>query len=397
MIAEVKCPVGHNVAIAVAKLGETIACPCCFTPFLATLEIDFNAHAKKEERKPGRTRDDDDDDDDEDDRPQKKTKSRREEEDEEEDEAPRKKKAARRRDDNEDDEEDDEDEDEAPRKKKATRKRDDDDDEDEEDEDDDEDDDDEDDGDEDDGDEDEEDEIEWTRRKRQLNMCSIGLIILIVATSLLGAFTVFTDLAFSIFLILGGPDFWTPVASFLFFFLAVPCLFLCIIGHMACLFMNLFVPARAEARGPLIGGLVFFGLVAFLSIFIVLTWFGFMMADPDRGLRMMRLLNGVTMIFFACGIISTMAYLAKLMIFMRLHLESSKPITNAAFILLFLGLMLVLERLTPIAVEWIADWMVYVMSFLSGIIAAMAVRVIVLHAFLIVKIRATIAKYIRDA
>lgn len=374
MTATVLCPVGHPVAIAAEKIGGTIACPHCLVPFFASLELDVRAHAKKEERKPRRTRNDDDDDD----------------EDEDDDE-PRKRKSARRRD---DDDDDDEDEDEAPRRKKSARKRDDDDEDEEEDDDEDEEDEDEEDDDEED---DDEEEVEWTRRKRQLNMCSIGLIILIVAYSLLAAFTIFCDLGFAIFLILGDPDFWTPVAYFLFFFLSVPCLFLCIVGHMAALAINFFIPARAEARSPIIAGEVFFGLMAFLSIFIVLAHFDVIMADPDRRLRMMQLLIGISLICFACGIIGTMAYLAKFMIFMRLHLESSKPITNAAFMLLFLFLMLFLWQLTPVALEWIGDWMRYVMSFLSGILAAACVRIIIMHIFVVAKIRTTIAKYIVEA
>ena len=74
--------------------------------------------------------------------------------------------------------------------------------------------------------------------------------------------------------------------AFLFFFRR-PCLFC----HHQPHGLPVHEPLCTGARRPLIGGLVFFGLVAFL-IFIVLTWFGFMMADPDR--ERMELLNGVT-------------------------------------------------------------------------------------------------------
>ena len=79
-----------------------------------------------------------------------------------------------------------------------------------------------------------------------------------------------------------------------------------------------------------------------------------------------------------------MAYLAETNDLYAASLESSKPITNGVHTVV-LGLMLVLERLADRS-RWIGDWMFYVISFLSGIIAAMACS-LVLHAFLIVKIR----------
>ena len=118
------CPDGHPVTLAADKLGQVVACPRCFATFRAELEIGLPIGA----RKVSRSRDDDDDDDDE------------------EEERPKKKPVAK--------------------KQIKSRARDDDDDDDEEDEE---------------GDEEQEAEIEWTGRKRQLNTCGIGLMIMMVA------------------------------------------------------------------------------------------------------------------------------------------------------------------------------------------------------------------------
>jgi hypothetical protein len=185
--------------------------------------------------------------------------------------------------------------------------------------------------------------------------------------------------------------------AYLLIFLGVAALLLSIVGHVVSLFMNLFVPARAEARGPIIGGLVFFGIVALLVIILLMTSFDLMGFDEERKKRMIDLLSWGARIFFAVALVSTMAYLAKFMIFMRLHLESSKPITAAGFALLFLAVPLVIDALGPWSLTAIGDWMRYVLAFLAGLAAAACVRVLVLHAMLLGKIRGMIAKYIKEA
>lgn len=366
MTATVTCPQGHLVEIAAERVGCEVACPCCLTPFLAQANFDALARARKEERKARRSRDDEDDED---------------EDDEDEDETPRKKKVARK--------EDDEDEDDEPRKKKTARHRkDEDDDEDDEDDDEDEEDDD------DDVDEDdEEEEIEWTGRKRQLNMCAIGLIILLIGTGMLAVFMTFFDLAMILMLALG----WGSIGFFFTAFIAIPALFLGILGYIVGLIVNMFVPARAEARGPIIGGLVFFGIVVLLTIFVLLAYFDVIMSDPDRRNRMLELLKWGCYICFACGIISTMAYLAKLMIFMKLHLESSQPVTNGGFILLFMIVPILLTYINLWCITEIGDWMGYVLAFIYLIDGAICIRVLVLQVMLLLKVRRTIATYIRDA
>jgi hypothetical protein len=364
MIATVRCPLGHAVNIVAEKMRHEVACPQCLTPFLAMIEFDSAERARKEERKTSRSRKDEDDEEDDD--------------DEDEDEPPRKKKAVRKRD-------DDDDEDDAPRKKKAARKRDDDD-EDDEDEDDDE-------EDEDEVGDEEEEEIEWTGRKRQLNLCSIGLIILMIATSFLGVYAAFNALGMMVLLVLD----WTAITFLFIAILAIPSMFFCIIGHIVSLIMNLFIPSRAEARGPIIGGLVFFGILVLLTIFTLLTEFNVLSFDPDRRKRMLELLYWGSYISFALGLVSTMAYLAKLMIFIKLHLESSKPVTNAGFLLLFLIVPILLNYIYVWCMQNIGDWMRFILALIYVIAGGICIRMIVLHVMLLAKIRRTIAAYIRDA
>ena len=348
----VVCPQGHPVAIAAAKLGSDVACPQCFTTFHAALEMDGRHHARKEESRSRRSRDDeDDDDDDEEERPKKKAKSRQRDDDDDDDEKPRSKKRASKDEDEDEDEDDDEEE------------------------------------------EDEEEEIVWTSRKRQLNICSIGVLILQISTYFLAFFYFFAGLAVAINEILE----WTDVAWFFFYILSIPLLFLNIAANMICLFMNLAIPSKAEARGPLIGALVFHGALVLIMILLLLTWGGVLMSDPQRAERMSYLLGGLFVLCFFVGLISIMAYLSKLMIFMRQHLQSSQPVTNAGFVVLFSVLCMIIVSLSPWLKDFIGGWMCFVVAFSVDLISGWAIRILIQHGALLNRLRSGIADYIRDA
>lgn len=342
MTVQVLCPEGHPCNVAETKIGTTVVCPRCFASFLAEVNGGALMHARREERRPRRARDEDDDED--------------EDEEEEDDEPP-------------------------PRKAKARRARDDDDDEDEDEE-------------EDEDDEDEEDEIEWTPRKRQLNVCRIALILMIVCAYLAVAHIVFSGLAFDIGLIWGD---WEVIAWFMFWWISIPLMILQVIGYLISLFISFAVPGKAEARAPIISGVVFFGIVIFVTIFTLLVWAGALGFDPDRKSRFLYLLCGIAGLCYAFGLVSLMGYLSKLMVFMRLHLESSQPITSGGFILLCFALRIGLFFATDTLMSLLGGWMCFVISAVDGAICGPAIRFLVVQTFMLLRIMRTIKNYIREA
>ena len=216
---------------------------------------------------------------------------------------------------------------------------------------------------------------------------------LIVSFYFLVGFTAFSTLAIMIWEVLA--EAW--VAGLFFRFLGLPLLVLAVAGHMACLVMNFAVPAKAEGRGAIIAGLVFFGLLIFVVILIIVTFFDGIMADPERKQRMMELLSYGAMLCFVLGLVSTAAYLAKFMIFMRLHLESSKPITSAGFVILTFAILAFLTVISPKVKEFIGDWMCFVVALAAGIVGGVAIRILISYALLLAKIRKMISNYIREA
>src|SRR6516164_4719152 len=143
MSMRVLCPEGHPVLVDATRRGAATICPRCLASFLVEMDRAPAWHARKEDSRARRPRDDDDEEDEEE-RPRKKTTPKKAKHDDEDEETPHRKKQFRKKLDDEEDEDQEEDEDEV----------------------------------------DEEDEpeipIEWTSRKRQLNVGSIGLIVMMV-------------------------------------------------------------------------------------------------------------------------------------------------------------------------------------------------------------------------
>ena len=353
-----------------------VICPHCLASFRGDLDLTPSRQARKEESKSRRSRDDDDEDDEEEERPAKKAKAKKLNEDEEE-ERPRKKAEPKKA--KKDDEE------ETPRKKKKPRADDEGEDEEEEK----------------DGDDEteaveEEEPIEWTPRKRQLSVCAKGLMAMVVGCYCLVAFTVLTSLAIDCFEFID--DWKTPwIGPFIFNWFALPLLVLGVTAIVVALVMNLWVPSRAEGKGSLVTGLIFATLVYFLGLLTLLTMLRLTVADNERAERFIGLLAGGTIICFIISMVAAMAYLSQLMRFLKLHLEASQSITNIGFILLSFALLLGLVYASPVLKGMADEWMKFVVALLAIVVSGFAIRMLTLHVFLIMKVRRTIAAYIKDS
>ena len=356
----VVCPEGHPVLVDATRRGAAAICPRCLASFLVETDRASAWHARKEDSKARRPRDDDDEDDEEE-RPRKKTtpKKAKQDDDEEDEETPRRKKQLRKKVDDEEDEDEDQEEDEE------------------------------------DEDEDEEEEpeipIEWTSRKRQLNVGSIGLIAMMIGNYCLLALAAVTILALANQM-LGAP----AVIFVILFWVSLALRFLGITGFVVGAVLNLFAPSKIEGRAMLISTLVFTGLVYVLGLMILLCIKGYLVADPARGMRFAELLYLGAIICYAAGMLSAATYLSKLMIFMKLHLEKGQPISNMAFILLGGAVHEVLLYFTPRLLSSIGPWMIYVIAGVQIVANIFQVYMYTLQGALFVKIRRTIDKYIHE-
>ena len=360
MSMHVLCPEGHLVVVDPNRRGAAAICPRCLASFLVEIDRAPAWHARKEDSRARRPRDDDDEEDEEE-RPRKKTtpkKAKRDDEDDDE-ETPRRKKQSRKTVEDEEDEGEDQEEDE----------------------------------DEVEGDEEEEPEIpiEWTARKRQLNVGSIGLIIMMIGNYCLLALAAFTILA-SANLMLGAPV-WVVV---IIFWVSVALRYLGITGFVVGAVLNLFAPSKIEGRAMLISTLVFTGLVYVLGLMILLCVHGYLVADPARGRRFAELLYLGAIICYGAGMLSAATYLSKLMIFMKLHLEKGQPISNMAFILLGGAVHEILLYFAPNLLISIGMWMIYVIAGVQIAANIFQVYMYTLQGALFLKIRRTIDKYIRE-
>jgi hypothetical protein len=341
MINRIVCPQGHEVAVAPDKLGQTVICPHCLTPFLAELDLSPACHARKD-GKASKASDDDDDDDDVDDRiqaklPPKKSspaKSKKQDDDEvevhvqeklpakkaiakknkdadDEEDGPPVKKAARRKGD-EDEEED-----------KPSRARDDDDA-----------------GkDEDDGeprrarvefeDDEEEPPIEWTRKKRQLRVVNIGLlayavsvVIMIVMFVLWALMSVLLMISLVIALI--AEDIWFPKVVMVITLIMMSILFVPVyICHIVGWITGLFSPPRAAARSVVITA-----ISLFLSpILLYLVWILFHFAIIDRSDvsdNMLNMMHFFSFLLIKLGFYTSLVYIGRIAAFMRMS-DDRKP------------------------------------------------------------------------
>jgi hypothetical protein len=361
MIMRVVCPEGHPVLVDATRRGAAAICPRCFASFLVEMDGASAWHARKEDSKARQPRDDDDDEEDEEERPRRKTTPKKAKQDDEEDdeETPRRKKQSRKKVDEEEEEDEDEDEEEDDEEGEP------------------------------------EEPIEWTPRKRQLNICAHGLIAMVVACNLLIAFVFFSSIWIDFYElnIFGGAR---PLAITLFNWISLPLAFLGLTAFVVGMMLNLAAPAKAEAKGALIAAIVFAGLIYVLGLLTLLTMFGALFADPDRAKHFVQLLVVGSLVGFILCMVSTMAYLAKLMIFMKLHLDSSQPITNIGFILLAFALLFGLVYASPLLKTSIADWVRFVVAPVGTAIAGFAIYMLTVQARLITRVRRTIGVYIKE-
>jgi hypothetical protein len=354
----VSCPEGHCVNIAAENLGRAVACPCCFAVFRADLDLSAARQARKEEKKARRSRDDDDDD--------------------EEEEKPRKKKPEKK---------------DARPVKKSSRKKD----EDEE-------------GDDEDVEEEaeQEPEIDWTPRKRQLNLCIVGLYVTMGAFGVLMAFTVVVCLyldycTFGVMTnfqsvlaldhiqkIIG--ENYEEIAIIAGAFFALTQLIL-----IVALFISLAVPAKAEARGAAIAGLVFGFLCFGFGVLVLLAVYRVVVNDPIRAANMIRLMGGAAGLCFVVSLMSAMAFQAKLMMFMNMKLEASQAVTNVGFYFVYLIAMLAVLFVSFYICNYLHYFLGYALIVAICAGAGMAGRMLYAHIVLMNKVRNTILKYIREA
>ena len=364
----ISCPDGHQVEIAAEKLGQAVACPCCLSVFLAEADDPSWRFARKEEKKPRRSRDDDaddDDDDEEDEKPRKKSSKVKAGEPKKPAPKPAAKKPARKKDDDDDDDDDDEEA------------------------------------------EDEEPEIEWTPRKRQLNLCGVGLLITIGVFAILILFTA-TLAAFLDWFTWGVMGLFQaqiavdkistgPAYAWVAAYIAGPFFTLAQIVLMVALFFNLSVPGKAEARSLAISGLVF-GLLFFIfGTLTLLAEFQVVVSDQIRAERMEALMGGGAGLCFIVSLMSAMAFQSKLMIFMNMKLEASQAVTNVGFYFLFLAMTMAALYASVIICNYLHYFLGYavILGILIG--AGFAGRPLYAQINLILKLHKTIQTYIREA
>lgn len=368
----VSCPDGHRVPVAADKLGRAVACPCCFAVFDAGLDLSAARQARKEEKKARRSRDDDDDDD-EDEKPQKKKPKAKAEEPKKKEAKPAPKKTARKKDDD-DDEEDEEDEEEDGEPE-----------------------------------EEEEFEIDWTPRKRQLHLCTIGVNITMGAFGTLLAFTVVVCLwldwcengVVNDFRLTTPVEKIFPAVNLAYgetaTYVVAPFFTLAQVVLMVALFFSLSVPAKAEARSLAISGLVFGFLFFVFGTLVLLAAFQVVVDDAIRAENMMRLMGGAAGLCFVISLMSMMAFQAKLMMFMNMKLEASQAVTNVGFYFLYLAAPFACLYASVYVCNYLHYWLGYAVILAMCAASAMAGRMLYAHIVLMLKMNRTINTYIREA
>ncbi len=366
MTLHVSCPEGHCVAVAADKLGRTVVCSCCYAVFRADIDFSASRLARKEEKKARRSRDDDDD-----------------EEEEEEEEKPRKKKPKPKA--------------EEPKKKdrkpagKTARKKDEDDEEEDEDE-----------------KEEEEPEIDWTPRKRELNLCIIGLYITMGAFGILILFTaaLCVGVDWIVYEIIGKFQNQVPMDRIvtgpayaeLAGYIIGPFIALTQVVLIVALFVNLAAPAKAETRSLAIAGLVFgfiffvFGILVLLAVFTKIV-----VEDEIRAQNMARLMGGAAGLCFIISLMSTMAFQSKLMMFMNMKLEASQAVTNAGFYFVYLVGMFAAQYFSLIVCNYLHFYVGFANILVIFAAAGMAIRMLIAQIMLMIKVQKTIQTYIREA
>lgn len=377
MIICIACPEGHPVHLAAGRFDGEVLCPRCLTSFFASAGFAPSSNAKPEKGKARRPRDEDDDDE-EDEKPAKKGKPAKGKKGKDAEEKPAQKSKSTKT------KKDDDDKKPSAKPKPAKTKKDDEEDDDDEDEEE---------------EEEEEEEIQWTGRKRQLNLCSKGLALIIAGIYLLVGFVVFSMLSVDYFELVEdqkGEVWRNGPAYYLFYFLAIPLIYLATGTLMVGMFMNLAVPPKVEGKGPLFAGIVFGGLVFLLAVVLLLTLFEVIVSDPVRYSRLLELVAGASILCFVVCFLATMGYLSKLLTFMRMQMESSQPITSGGFLMMCLAALLVVVYLGGMLKSNLGSWAGYVVAGVADGAGGFGIILMLSLVKLIQKLRLAIATYIRD-
>ena len=100
---------------------------------------------------------------------------------------------------------------------------------------------------------------------------------------------------------------------------------------------------------------------------------------------------------FVVCFMSAMAYMAKLMIFMKMNLEASQPVTNTMFYLMYFGAMFGIYIANSYVSYYLFWFACYAMVAALFFAAAMAVRMGIAQAMVFMKVRGIILKFIKDS
>jgi hypothetical protein len=165
-----------------------------------------------------------------------------------------------------------------------------------------------------------------------------------------------------------------------------------LVAMVICLFVT---PAKVEAKGILIAGIVFGGLVFLSGILILLS--GSIMSDPVRAERFSQLLGGGAGLCFFFSAMSAMAYHSKLLGFLNMKLEASQPITNTMFYFLYLAVMFVIYFATPYACYYLMNLVGWLLLLAIDAVVAIAIRQLIAQAKMFFRSKQAINKYILEA
>ncbi len=278
----VVCPAGHSVILHSTKFDAEVACPRCLAVFpVERPRVDTERASKDSGKRPTKKKKDDDD---------------------EEDEKPRKKKPAK----------DAKDEKKKPPPKKKKSDEDDDDDDDEKEE------------------VDPEDDITWTSKKRGLNTCLRGLGI--IAFGYYGLIGLYLVTVIGVSMAAFGPTggmYATGIMALKYG--ALPTALIVLGTFLFGLFLNIRIPAKAEAGVGLYSAIAMGLFTIFVTIIMVIANSGTFFEDENRTANFVNLLFGIMVICYIAAWMAMMGYNCSVLSFMGMTMEASQPITNGVF------------------------------------------------------------------
>ncbi len=340
----VVCPAGHPVVVHPSRLGSEVACPRCLEFFLAEIpRMDAEFASKDTGKRPAKKKPDDDDEE-EDEKPRKKKPDKPAKETKDD----KKKPAAKKKQKEEDEEDEDEDDEEA----------------------------------------DPEDDITWSARKYGLKTCHSGLAI--VNFGYFGLIALYVITLLGVSLASSGIGMGNIVVKFGGLATAHIALALFVVG----MFMNIRVPAKAEAGVGLYSSIALGLFTFFVAIIMIVANTGAFFEDPARTERFVGLLFGALVLCYLATWMAMMGYLCSVLSFMRMTNDASAPITNGVFgSLPFVG-MLALHFFGGALRSGIGDFMNWVIIGVSVAMSGYGIYMMVLQLLLTAKLRAKIWDHI---